>query len=77
MHCCVAYTPAASFEEVPVHSRDIIKRLKDDGWVRVKGTDGSHQQFKHPIKKGRVTVPHPNKDVAIGTLRNIWKQAGF
>ncbi|WP_017294801.1 type II toxin-antitoxin system HicA family toxin [Geminocystis herdmanii] len=37
-------------------SRDIIKKLKDDGWYQV-GTTGSHHHFKHPYKKGKVTLP--------------------
>lgn len=60
-----------------MQSREVIKRLIDDGWVNVKGGDGSHRQFKHPTKKGRVTVPDPQKDVPLGTLRSIWKQAGL
>jgi predicted RNA binding protein YcfA (HicA-like mRNA interferase family) len=58
-----------------VHSRDLIKVLRRDGWYEVNQA-GSHKQFKHPIKKGRVTVPHPNRDIPIGTLRSIEKQAG-
>jgi predicted RNA binding protein YcfA (HicA-like mRNA interferase family) len=50
--------------------------LKSDGWAKV-GQKGSHVQFKHPTKKGRVTVPHPQKDIPIGTLRSIEKQAGL
>jgi len=38
---------------------------------------GSHQQFKHPTKKGKVTIPHPKKDLPIGTVRSILKQAGI
>jgi predicted RNA binding protein YcfA (HicA-like mRNA interferase family) len=57
-------------------SRDIIKALKDDGWTQVD-KQGSHVQFKHPTKKGRVTVPHPKKDMPIGTLRSIEKQSGL
>lgn len=57
-------------------SRDIIKALEADGW-RVVRTRGSHQQMKHPTKPGRVTVPHPKKDIPIGTLRSIEKQAGI
>lgn len=57
-------------------SREVLKQLKQDGWYEV-GCDGDHHQFKHPTKKGRVTVPHPNKDVPIGTLKNIEKQAGI
>jgi predicted RNA binding protein YcfA (HicA-like mRNA interferase family) len=55
-------------------SAEIISALKSDGWVQV-AQKGSHVQFKHPTKPGRVTVPHPKKDVAIGTLRSIEKQA--
>jgi len=38
---------------------------------------GSHLQLKHPTKPGRVTVPHPRRDIPIGTLRSIEKQAGI
>ena len=38
---------------------------------------GDHHQFKHPGKQGKVTVPHPKKDIAIGTLRNVFRQAGW
>ena len=56
-------------------SRDIIKVLKRDGWYEVDQS-GSHKQFKHLVKSGRVTVPHPKKDMPIGTLMNIEEQAG-
>lgn len=57
-------------------SQKIIARLKAEGWILVN-TKGSHQQFKHPKKKGRVTVPHPKKDLPIGTVKSIAKQAGW
>ena len=57
-----------------MNSKDIIKALKKDGWVEVAKA-GSHCQFKHLIKKGRVTVPHPKKDLPPGTIRSIEKQA--
>lgn len=44
------------------------------GLVRTKG---SHHHFKHQHKKGIVTVPHPKKDVPIGTVKAILKQAGL
>ncbi|WP_445222351.1 type II toxin-antitoxin system HicA family toxin [Bradyrhizobium sp. Pa8] len=47
---------------------------KADGWQQV-AQKGSHVQFKHPTKTGRVTVPHPKRDVPIGTLKSIEKQA--
>lgn len=59
-----------------MNSRDIIAKLKDDGWV-LDRVSGSHHQFKHPITPGLVTVPHPRKDVVIGTLRSVYKQAGW
>ena len=59
-----------------VDSRAVISRIKADGWVQV-GQQGSHVQFRHPTKKGRVTVPHPKRDLPVGTLRSIEKQAGL
>jgi predicted RNA binding protein YcfA (HicA-like mRNA interferase family) len=55
-----------------VSSREVIRRLRAAGWVRV-AQRGSHVQFKHPDRPGRVTVPHPDKDIPIGTLRSIEK----
>ena len=57
-------------------SAEAIKRLQADGWV-LHHTKGSHQQFKHPTKLGKVTVPHPKHDLPIGTLKSIEKQAGI
>jgi len=55
--------------------REILRLLRDDGWVAV-ATRGSHVQFKHPTKRGRVTVAgHPNDDLALGTLKSILVQA--
>ena len=56
-------------------SREVLKILKDNGWYEV-GCDGDHHQFKHPKKKGRVTLSHPRKDIPVGTLKSIAKQAG-
>jgi predicted RNA binding protein YcfA (HicA-like mRNA interferase family) len=57
-------------------SSEIIKKMLTDGWVLV-AVRGSHHQFKHPTKTGRVTVPHPKKDLGIGLVRAIMKQAGL
>jgi predicted RNA binding protein YcfA (HicA-like mRNA interferase family) len=55
--------------------RDLLRLLADDGWVLV-ATRGSHRQYKHPSKPGRVTVPgKPNDDIAPGTLKSILGQA--
>nr|DAY03994.1 MAG TPA: putative RNA-binding protein [Caudoviricetes sp.] len=57
-------------------SETVIKKLKKDGWFLV-ATKGSHYQFKHETKAGRVTVPHPRKDLPIKTVNSILKQAGL
>ena len=59
-----------------MHSKDVIKKLKKDGWEKV-GQTGSHVQFRHPEKSGRVTVPHPKKDIPKGTLKSIERQSGL
>ena len=57
--------------------RDVLTMLKADGWYLVV-TEGSHRQFKHPEKVGRVTVAgKPNDDLPPGTLSSILKQAGL
>jgi predicted RNA binding protein YcfA (HicA-like mRNA interferase family) len=55
-------------------SRDVISALMADGWFEV-ARRGSHAQFKHPTKAGRVTVPHPKRDLPLDTLKSIEKQA--
>jgi predicted RNA binding protein YcfA (HicA-like mRNA interferase family) len=57
-------------------SREVIRKLEDDGWVleRVKG---SHQQYRHPTKPGTVTIAHPRKDIPPGTLAQIERQSGL
>ena len=57
-------------------SADVITALKADGWI-VANQKGSHVQFKHPTKSGRVTVPHPKRDLKIGTLKSIERQSGL
>lgn len=57
-------------------SREVIKMLVADGWYKVDST-GSHQQFKHPQKRGRVTVKHPDKNIPPKTLRSIETQSGL
>lgn len=56
---------------------EIIRILKEDGWY-FKEQKGSHQQFIHGVKPGKVTVPvHGAKDIPTGTLGSIFKQAGI
>jgi predicted RNA binding protein YcfA (HicA-like mRNA interferase family) len=57
--------------------RSIIDMLHRDGW-RIVAIRGSHRQFKHPSKPGRVTVPGQlGDDLAVGTFKSILKQAGL
>ncbi len=57
--------------------RDVIRQLQADGWVLV-ATKGSHRQYEHPTKLGKVTIPgHPNDDLAPKTLASIMRQAGL
>jgi len=57
-------------------SQEIKRRLEADGWVEVRVT-GSHHHFKHPAKPGLVTLVHPLRDIKIGTLRSMFRQAGW
>ncbi len=56
-------------------SREVIARIQAAGWVLVRSR-GSHRQFIHPVRRGVVTVPHPRKDLPLGTLKSIEKQSG-
>ena len=55
-------------------SRKVMIILEQDGWYEI-ACEGSHQQFKHSAKKGKVTVKHPQKDIPIKTLKRIEQQA--
>jgi len=57
-----------------VQSRELIKIVEADGWYLVRIT-GDHHHFKHPKKRGLVTIPHPKKDLLIKTVNSIKKQA--
>lgn len=55
--------------------REVIRLIESDGWC-LAATKGSHQQYKHPTKPGRVTIAgHPSDDLAPGTLNSILRQA--
>jgi predicted RNA binding protein YcfA (HicA-like mRNA interferase family) len=55
--------------------REIIKVIEADGWYLVT-TKGSHRQYKHPVKTGRITIAgHLTEDLASGTMNSIFKQA--
>jgi predicted RNA binding protein YcfA (HicA-like mRNA interferase family) len=60
-----------------VKVREVISMIEADGW-RLIATRGGHRQYKHPAKKGRVTVPgNMGHDLKTGTLNSILKQAGL
>lgn len=59
-----------------MNSRELIRRIEAAGW-RLRSVRGSHHQFVHPDRPGRVTVPHPKKDIRPGTLISILRQAGL
>jgi predicted RNA binding protein YcfA (HicA-like mRNA interferase family) len=60
---------------IHIDSRKVIAAIQAAGWKHV-ATNGSHWQFKHPLHFGQVTVPHPKRNLPIGMLRSIEKQAG-
>ena len=57
-------------------SKDLINDLEKAGWV-LSRTKGSHHQFKHKDYRLPITVPHPKKDLKIGLVKAIKKQAGL
>jgi predicted RNA binding protein YcfA (HicA-like mRNA interferase family) len=57
-------------------SRDVLAALKANGWQEI-ARKGSRVQLKHSVKTGRVTVPHPKRDLPLGTLKSIERQAGI
>ena len=57
--------------------REVLRVIEADGWYLV-GQRGSHRQYKHPAKAGRVTVAgHPGDDMRLGTVNSIFRQAGL
>lgn len=57
--------------------REAIARVEGDGW-RLVAQRGSHRQFKHPLKPGRVTIAgRPADDLPPGLWRSILRQAGL
>lgn len=62
---------------MPVKFRELLRILREDGWEQA-AQKGSHQQFKHPTKPGKVTVAgQPGDEVPRGTAANILRQAGL
>jgi predicted RNA binding protein YcfA (HicA-like mRNA interferase family) len=60
-----------------VKVREVMRRLEADGWVLVT-TKGSHRQFKHPVRPGRVTISgHPGDEMPKSTFASVKRQAGW
>ena len=59
-----------------MRSKDLIEQLFREGWV-LRGVKGSHHVFIHPFKSGHISVPHPKKDLGLGLVRKLQKQAGL
>ena len=58
-------------------SEEVVKRLREAGWIEQPRRGTSHRQFKHPDKPGKVTVPeHKGRDIPINTLKSIENQSG-
>ena len=57
--------------------REIVRLVEFDGWIMI-GQEGSHRQYKHPAKRGKVTIAgHPGKDVSEAMISSILRQAGL
>ena len=61
---------------VPLSSREVTAELEVGGWQRARAR-GDHWHFKHPTKRGKVTVQHPRKDIPALTLHDIERQSGL
>jgi predicted RNA binding protein YcfA (HicA-like mRNA interferase family) len=58
-------------------TRDVVAKLRQDGWTIVRKGPGDHVQFKHPARPGRVTLDMGAREIPTGTLRSIFRQAGW
>lgn len=59
-----------------MHSRELIRELLQDGWM-LHSVTGSHHHFKLPSKPGKVTLPHPVRDMHAKTVKSVRRQAGL
>jgi predicted RNA binding protein YcfA (HicA-like mRNA interferase family) len=57
--------------------KEILNRLRSDGWYELPRKATAHSQLRHPTKLGKVTVPDHPGDMPPFTLKSIWKQAGM
>ena len=59
-----------------MNSADLIRKLEQAGWV-LRGVKGSHHIYTHPERGGHISVPHPKKDMGVGLVHKLLKQAGL
>jgi predicted RNA binding protein YcfA (HicA-like mRNA interferase family) len=59
-----------------MNSRGLLRRLQRDGWV-ICAIRGSHHVLRHPCRPGHISLPHPKKDLGIGLVRKLMRQAGI
>jgi predicted RNA binding protein YcfA (HicA-like mRNA interferase family) len=59
-----------------MNSVTLIRMLEESGWQQVR-VAGSHHTFKHPDFRNLITVPHPKKDLPVGTANRILRDAGL
>ena len=57
-------------------SAELIKQLEQAGWV-LRGVKGSHHVYTHPERGGHISVPHPKKDLGVGLVHKLLRQAGL
>lgn len=66
-----------SQKRAPMTPREVVRRLQADGWQEKRKGPSDHIQFVHPEKPGRVTVDMGVREFPTGTLRSIFRQAGW
>jgi predicted RNA binding protein YcfA (HicA-like mRNA interferase family) len=59
-----------------MNSGELIKRLEKSGWV-LRGVKGSHHIYTHPRRAGHISILHPKKDLSVGLVHKLLKQAGL
>jgi len=59
-----------------MNSSELIKRLEKSGWV-LRGVKGPHHIYTHPERAGHISIPHPKKDLGVGLVYKLLKQAGL
>ncbi len=59
-----------------MRTAEVIKMLEAEGWL-LRAVRGSHHVFSHPQRVGHISVPHPKKDLGIGLVHQLLKQAGL